>query len=212
MWKRLDLVGKRFGKLVVLNSEGLNATKNTLWRCKCDCGKEIVTTGTRLNRGKIRSCGCLIRPAQKRAVTKHGMNGTKLYFAWSSMKSRCDYKKNKSYKNYGGRGIRYCEEWKHFEPFYEWAKESGYEESLSLDRIDVNGNYEPSNCRWVTMKEQARNRRNNTLVTLNGETHTLIEWSEITKQRYYTLTCRIQRGWTKEEAVIGKRITARGES
>lgn len=124
---------------------------------------------------------------------RHGMIHTRLYSTWHNMRCRCDNPNHKSYKHYGGRGITYCAEWHDFPPFMEWAISHGYNDSLTLDRIDTNGNYEPSNCKWSTPKEQCNNRRNNKKFTFNGETLTLSEWSDKLHIPRHTLWCRIQK-------------------
>lgn len=122
----------------------------------------------------------------------HGKTGTKIYYTYNNMINRCYRETTPNYYNYGGRGITVCEEWKNdFEVFYEWAINNGYSEKLTLDRIDVNGNYEPSNCRWVTMECQENNRSNNHLITYNGETKTIAEWSKERNIKYATLERRI---------------------
>lgn len=124
--------------------------------------------------------------------TKHKKCDTRLYCIFGAVKSRCYNKNNKRYKDYGGRGIAVCDEWKDdFMSFYNWAILNGYNDTLTIDRIDVNGNYEPSNCRWVTPKQQARNRRSNRNYTINGETHCLKEWCEIVGLNYRTVQYRI---------------------
>ena len=123
---------------------------------------------------------------------RHGMIHTRLYTTWRNMRVRCDNPKHKSYKDYGGRGITYCAEWHDFPPFMEWAMSHGYNDSLTLDRIDTNGNYEPSNCKWSTQKEQCNNRRNNKKFTLNGETLTLSEWADKMHISRHTLWGRIK--------------------
>lgn len=130
---------------------------------------------------------------------KHGMSNSRLYRAWDSMKARCYRKTTAPFKKYGGRGITVCDEWRNsFQAFCEWAMAHGYEDGLSLDRIDVNGNYEPSNCRWVSMKEQENNRSNNVKLEYNGESRTIAEWSEILGIRWDVLYHRVQRGWSTE--------------
>jgi hypothetical protein len=155
----VDLTGQRFGKLVVVLRAD-NIGRHPAWLCKCDCGAEIVVRADFL-KTKATNCGC----DYKGAVNKtHGMSYPRhrLYVIWANMKQRCHYTKCSHYPNYGGRGITVCQEWQDsFEAFYEWAMSSGYEDHLSIDRINCDGNYEPSNCRWATMKEQQNNRRNN---------------------------------------------------
>ena len=136
---------------------------------------------------------------------KHGMYKTRLYKAWDSMKARCYRKSVGPYPKYGGRGITVCDEWKNsFVAFRDWALANGYVEGLSLDRIDPSGNYEPSNCRWVTMKEQENNKRSNRRIEHNGETHTLSEWCDITGIPFHVLHHRFQRGWPTEKALTTK--------
>ena len=133
-------------------------------------------------------------------IAKHGMAGTRLYRAWTNMRNRCNRKADKEYKHYGGRGIKVCEEWQNdFETFKEWALSNGYDDTLTLDRIDTNGNYEPNNCRWVTRKEQNNNMTSNVVLTV---THNLTEWSEITGISYSTLQGRIRRGWKTDDVLF----------
>lgn len=133
----------------------------------------------------------------------HKMTHTRLYGIWVNMRNRCNLKNDASYKHYGGRGIKVCEEWQNkFEPFMEWALSHGYDDFLTIDRIDVNGNYEPSNCRWITRKEQNNNMTSNVRLTYNGVTHNLTEWSQITGIKYPTLQGRIRRGWKVEDVLF----------
>lgn len=133
---------------------------------------------------------------------KHGKRNTRLYRIWLQMKNRCYNKRSDRYKDYGGRGIVVCVEWRNsFELFYDWSMSHGYSDELTIDRIDNDGNYEPSNCRWVTIKEQSRNTRNNRSLTLNGETHCLIEWAEITGLGRQCIYNRLRYGWTVEDAL-----------
>lgn len=134
---------------------------------------------------------------------KHGMAKTRLYKAWTNMRNRCNLIKDKEYQNYGGRGIKVCDEWQNsFETFMEWAMSHGYDNTLTIDRINVDGNYEPSNCRWITRQEQNNNRTINVNLTHNGVTHTLREWSVITGMNYSTLQGRVRRGWKTEDILF----------
>lgn len=136
-------------------------------------------------------------------IKSHGMTNTRLYGIWSNMKTRCYCKTDPHYKRWGGRGIQVCDEWKNsFTSFYQWAVENGYEDTLTIDRIDNDKNYEPSNCRWATLIEQANNTRNSRYYTHNGETHTMAEWSRILGINREVLKDRVFKlGWSFEEAV-----------
>lgn len=203
MVKMIDLTGKRFGRLTVIEQSSSTERGLARWLCKCDCGNYCVSAGVDLRRGHVKSCGCLQKEQAKAVKTKHGLRYTKLNGIWKSMKKRCHNENELSYSNYGGRGITVCDEWKEdFQAFYDWAMANGYRNGLSIDRIDVNGNYCPENCRWATRKEQNNNTRSNHLLTYNGETHTMSEWAEITGMGYGTLQSRINRyGWPIEKAL-----------
>lgn len=199
-WNKLDLKGKRFGRLVALEECG-RANGLVLWKCQCDCGNTSFVRASALKSGHIQSCGC----ATKEAVTKHGGKRTKLYRTWCSMIERCENPRATSADRYIERGIKVCDEWRNsFEAFRDWALANGYADELSIDRIDNNGNYEPDNCRWATRVEQGRNKRNNVMLTCNGETHCLAEWAEITKQPRSRLNNRLRRGWNDTEIILGR--------
>lgn len=154
----IDLTGKKFGRLTVIG-RAPTVRNRTYWLCECDCGKRISVDGGNLRGGHTESCGCLQKERASQANTTHGMRGTRLYRIWNCMRNRCYRKSYHAYKHYGGRGIRVCPEWNSFEPFRDWAMSYGYKDDLSIDRIDVNGNYSPENCRWVTMAYQNQNKR-----------------------------------------------------
>lgn len=176
MSRIVDVIGKKFGKLLVLE-ECKERDKNggKIYKCKCDCGNiSYVRRGNLIAKNGTKSCGC-----SHVGHSKHGKTNTRLYNIWLGMKNRCCNPNSTSYKNWGGRGILVCKEWKEsFETFYDWAINNGYRDNLSIDRIDNDGNYEPSNCRWATRKEQANNTRNNVYLTYNGKTQTMTQWAD----------------------------------
>lgn len=154
--KKTIVVGQKFGRLTVLKRNDLLKK----WDCVCECGKYVSVRAAALNNGNTKSCGCLQRDITSITGKKHGMEGTKIYNVWKGMKQRCFNSNHKSFKYYGGRGIVVCDEWKNdFQAFYDWAMENGYEEGLTIDRIEAEGNYEPSNCEWVTQKQNNSHRR-----------------------------------------------------
>lgn len=142
-----------------------------------------------------------IRDAKGRYTKKHGMYGTRLYHIWNGLRERCLNPNNKDYNNYGGRGITVCKEWDNAESFFKWALWSGYNDNLTLDRIDTNKGYCPSNCRWITSDEQQRNKRNNVILEFNGEKHCIAEWSEITGIKQSTIISRLRYGWDVEKTL-----------
>lgn len=195
MGKFIDLTGERFGRLVVL--EFSHKDNNTYyWKCKCDCGNIKLIDRHCLRSGNTKSCGCLISERMKTAkyFKTHGMSKTKIYFVWSKIKKRCYDPNDNKYKNYGGRGISMCNEWKNdFICFYDWAINNGYKEGLSIDRKDNNGNYEPLNCRFVTNYTQCRNKTTNIYYTYKNKTMIRKDWADLFNMDVNTLANRINK-------------------
>lgn len=207
-----DLTDMRFGSLTVIKRApdhiASSGRKYTMWLCQCDCGNECICYSDHLTRGNTKSCGCgRYSTGEKHPNYKHGGYHSRLYRIWQGMKRRCYCDYSEDWGLYGGRGIKMCDEWKDdFSSFQKWAIENGYDEmaqkmQCTIDRIDVNGNYCPENCRWATMKEQCNNYRRNINITYCGETHTLMQWSEIIGFPYKKVHQRMKRGWSFEKAV-----------
>lgn len=202
MSKRIDLTGQRFGRLVVIEYSHVS-NRNKYWKCQCDCGNTSIVSGALLRNGHTKSCGCLVKERGYQMLIKHGLfnKNRRLYGVWHSMRERCFNPNCHAYKDYGGRGITVCSEWNNFEPFYEWAISNGYKDNLTLDRINVNGNYEPNNCRWTDWKTQQNNKRTNIFYTFNGKTQTISQWAKEKGWGRTTLDNRLRAGWSFEKAI-----------
>lgn len=207
-----NLIGRRFGKLLVKEYVG-SQNKRSMWLCGCDCGKEKVISSKNLLTNGIKSCGCLKNKGYVKGDVVKGACGDRLYKVYKSMIHRCYYPNELTYKNYGGRGIKVCDEWLNsFASFEKWALHNGYDKNAAfgkctIDRIDVNGNYEPSNCRWVDIKTQLNNTTFNVKLTANGLTMSFEDWANKLGVNIHTLYSRHYRGWSDERVVntpIGK--------
>jgi hypothetical protein len=193
----LPFEGRVFGRLTIVRRSEM---RNMYWWCQCSCGsleKEIYRSS--LISGATQSCGCIHKEVVSRASKTHGMSKTKIYRLWSMMLDRCRNPRNTFYGEYGGRGICVCESWLKFQNFYADMGEKP--EGKSLDRINNNGCYSPENCRWASRVEQARNRRNNRMVTYKGKSQSLSAWAEELNANFNTLNTRAQRGWSDERII-----------
>lgn len=210
----VDITGKKFGRLTVVKRVENDKYGTARWKCICKCGGETITSTGHLRSGHTKSCGCYAKEVayekslKNNKFYKHGLFKNKDYIRIShilnTMKKRCYNENCDSYKYYGKKGVIICEDWLDKENglmnFYDWSMQNGYKEDLTIDRIDVNGNYEPSNCRWATYKEQANNKTNNHWITYNGETYTISQWAEKLKIKKSVLIDRLSRKWDVERA------------
>lgn len=201
MGRLIDLTGQQFGKLKVLGRApdyvSSNGRRKIMWHCVCDCGNEdVVVRGEDLRSGHTKTCGCSWGQL-------HGKSHEKIYKTWKSMKERCENPNTKSYKIYGAEGKRVCDEWLHdFQAFHDWAMANGYEEGLTIERIDGTKGYSPDNCTWATKTEQMNNIRNNKHLTYNNETKTRAQWAREIGINYNTLIFRLDNlHWDTEKAL-----------
>lgn len=189
----IDLTEKRFGRLVVLEMKGKNNNGAILWKCLCDCGKEHIVVGAKLKNGWTKSCGCFRIDFARESFLKHGGRRLPEYVAWSQMKGRCLNKNNLGYKDYGGRGIIVCERW--INSFENFLFDVGRRPTSkhSIDRIKVEGNYEPGNVRWGTTMQQGGNKRNNRWLEFRGERMILSDWARELNVDHKTLSYVIEK-------------------
>lgn len=204
--KYKDISGQKFGQLTALYKLHNYHKTGSYWLCVCECGnfKEVYLGS--LQQGLTISCGCYHKKRIKEVCATHGKHGTRIYKIWKDMKQRCYNTNNLSYKEWGGRGILICDEWLYdFMTFYDWSMNNGYKDNLTIDRIDNNKGYSPSNCRWTNAKTQSRNKRNNINITINGEVHCLTDWCKILNLNHKTVSTRLSRGWSIARALnLGK--------
>ena len=202
MTKALGLTKQKFGRLTVIKRIENDKHGKSRWLCKCDCGNEIQVVGIDLKSGHTQSCGCLQKEALLKRTIKHNMSKSRIHRIWSRMKSRCYNEKVVEYKNYGGRGIIIYDEWKNnFMSFYNWSINNGYSDDLTIDRINNDGNYEPSNCRWISNEQQQKNKRNNHFLTYKETTMCMAEWEKIKGFKKGLIKSRLKLGWTIEQAI-----------
>lgn len=201
-------IGDKYGQLTIIERAENDNRNQTRVVCKCDCGKVVTVRIIHLKSGMTKSCGCYLRERVKQSSTKHGQSNSRLYSVWNGMKDRCYNINNRQYKNYGGRGIKICEEWQDFEPFYKWAISYGYNPEAvkgkcTIDRINNDGNYEPSNCRWVGMDIQQKNKRPTSkgMFEMDGVVKSLKDWCKLYGTSPSVVYGRTQRGWDKVKAI-----------
>lgn len=202
--KKEEYIGKKFNMLTVLEFDHYDEHYRGFFKCKCDCGNEVIVRSDGLLSGNNKSCGCMYKShISKGGYRKtHGDSKSRLYKIWSGMRYRCSAFGKDQGRNYADRGVAVCEEWKDFEVFRDWALKNGYEDSLTIDRIDVNGNYEPGNCRWATTRVQQRNKRDTIYVELGGERIPLRDACELNGISYHTAYQRIYKlGWSATDAI-----------
>lgn len=197
--EKLDLIGFRSGRLVVVEKDK-NRNGRSHWKCSCDCGGESVASTTNLRKGHSTSCGCLRKESLSRAKTTHGLSSADEYKIWKGMKRRCENSNDAAFSDYGGRGIEVCQRWQSFENFYcDMGKRPA---GMTIERINTNGNYEPENCTWATVKEQNNNRRSTVRIKINGVINSLKIWCEYLGLSYKAVHLRITRyKWSLHRAL-----------
>lgn len=199
MTVKIDMTGQRYGRLLVLGPAA-NIGGRTAWLCRCECGTESSYNASDLRRGRTKSCGCAKREKVTQRMTTHGHSYHPLWGRWTGMLDRTTNPRSTGFHLYGGRGIAVCERWLTFENFVADMAPT-FKPELTLDRIDVNGNYEPGNCRWITNAEQQRNRRSNRTIEWRGTSMVLAEWVECLGLSESTIRSRLKRGWTVDRAL-----------
>lgn len=200
MAKRLHIeIGRRFHRLTILK-EVDKRNGRRYFSCLCDCGNIKEHRLTSMTFGAIKSCGCLRNEQNRSVAITHGKWGKRIYWTWHSMKSRVLDKNQKHYKHYGGRGIKICNEWLKFELFYEWAINNGYKDDLTIERVDNDGDYEPSNCTFIPLKDQNKNKRNNVFFEFKGERLCISDWAERLNLSHTAMSGRFK-NWDLEKAL-----------
>ena len=201
--KFVDLTNFKYGKLTVIKKTNEKTKDNKiLWLCQCKCGNTITLQTYAILSGRTRSCGCLRPELSKKLFSGVRQENLRLYRIWTGIKQRCYNEKYNDYKDYGAKGVIMCEDWKNnYESFYIWAINNGYSDSLSIDRIDTTGNYEPNNCRWADDETQANNKRNTLYFNIDGEKkslHQICQEKGVDKTLIYS---RLWNGWNLEDAL-----------
>lgn len=200
-----DITNQKFSRLTAIKRD---VEKSQYWHCVCDCGNKCLIRSDCLKNGNTKSCGCLFTEMNKLSKNKrHGMTKTTEYTAWVNMRERCYNSNRPDWGNYGGRGIKVCDRWlESFENFFNDMGKKPHP-NLTIERINNNGNYEPSNCKWVTRFKQSNNQRSNIKITYNGKTLTTKQWSIITGIKRQTIQYRLKVGWSVKRTLTHKKFT-----
>ena len=202
-----DYTGMKFNRLTALEPVNVNlGGRHPKWLFRCECGGMKIAYIENVVAGKTKSCGCLHKERLVNRNKTHGLPRDRLYIIWKGMRQRCRDPKKDHYDRYGGRGITVCEDWEDYAVFHRWALANGYRDDLTLDRIDVDGNYCPENCRWITQKEQMQNTRATISLEIKGVRHSLAEWAEIAGVDYSLLYRRYRKGFSPEQVVYGENV------
>ena len=203
MPKIYRLEGEKFGKWCVIEQSRIDQRGEKIYLCQCDCGTIREVRSSHLRSGASSSCGCFANALTSERSKTHGMSNSRIFGIWSGMRTRCNNSNDYHYKWYGARGIKICSEWMDdFQVFYDWSMNNGYSDDMTIDRIDPNGNYEPTNCRWISRKEQMCNTRRNVLLTYGGKTMCAKEWSKVTGINDRTICYRKNKlGWSDEKTL-----------
>lgn len=192
----IDLTGQKFNRLLAIERFKKPNRSEYYYKCVCDCGNITIVSGNALRKGKTKSCGCYMKKLASEMFSTHRKSSTVLYKRWSGIKERCYSPNSTKYYRYGARGIKMCDEWKNdFIKFYDWSINNGFSENLTIDRIDVNGDYCPENCKWSNNIEQANNKTNSRFITYKGKTQTVAQWSRETGVAYDNIIARLRLGW-----------------
>jgi len=209
--RRIDLTGQTFGRFTVISFAHVGKDGHSHWLCQCNCGNQLTVGYSGLKQGITLSCGCLRKETTALTSFKHGDSKVgkrkRLYRIWMGLRSRCNNMHSNDYNLYGGRGVTVCESWNIYENFRSWALANGYNDDLSIDRIDTNLGYSPENCRWVVDLVQANNKRSNLKITAFGKTRTASEWGRLLGINAPTIRLRVHQGFSPEESLskINKR-------
>lgn len=210
---KVNIIGQVFNRLEVVEYHGRNKFRESVWTCKCTCGNTVVASTNSLRSGNTKSCGCFQKEKASengaKSATTHGLSRsnkkkTRLFRIWSGIKSRCFNTNVREYKSYGGCGITICNEWLQFEIFHKWAFENGYSDILTIERKDVNDDYCPSNCYWIPLSDQSKNRTTSKFLTVDGETKIMADFAKQYGISSATIYGRLKSGWSETRAVKTK--------